>query len=87
MVLRRRKQERSPRSIYCCLTLLLRWPIKNTKMTSSDVPILIFLICSTTVAVEVVNLSPEQKEQANKEKYAFHYSVSQIHIIPEKTPK
>ena len=27
----------------------------------------------------------EQKEQTNKEKYAFYYSVSQIHINSEKT--
>ena len=29
----------------------------------------------------------EQKEQANKEKYVFFFSVSQIHINPEKTRK
>ena len=29
----------------------------------------------------------EQKEQTNKEKYAFYSSVSQIHINPEKHEK
>ena len=29
----------------------------------------------------------EQKEQTNRKKYVFYYSVSQIHINPEKTRK
>ena len=39
---------------------------------------------NTTMMASFLLSNSEQKEQTNKEKYAFYYSVSQIHINPEK---